>query len=254
MTPAAHERWQVRVPLLAIALASWALLAGTDHHELAVYCTSGLSAALSLDRLAYAATLHPLGNFAIEWLLMIAAMMMPMLVRPVGHVRARSLPRRRLQAVLIFMAGYCAIWLACGLPIITAMLVVRELQPDPIAAAALVGAIVMIWQASPAKQFCLNLCHSRPTLAAYGIRADIDVFKFGLTQGIWCFGTCWALMLVPLAMSGHHLIMMAAVSAFLAAERMEQPQRPDWSIRWPSTAFRFLWFRLRQISMAAKRA
>jgi predicted metal-binding membrane protein len=254
LTPAARERWQVRIPLLAAAAGSWAILAGAGHSELAAFCSTTAAAALSFDRLAFAVAFAPFGDLAWEWGLMIAAMMLPMLTGPVGHIRARSLPRRRWQAVAIFMAGYCTIWLLCGVPIMMAMLAVRAIEPVAAFTTALVIAIAVVWQCSPAKQFCLNRCHSQPPLAAYGIRADIDALKYGVTQGIWCCGTCWAVMFIPLTTPGHHLIAMAAASAFLTAERLERPQRPGWSIRWPATIFRLLWFHLKQILPTAARA
>jgi len=244
----------VRIPLVTVAAAAWVILAGAGHSELAAFCSTTAAAALSLDRLAFAVAFAPFGHLAWEWGLMIAAMMLPMLTGPVGHIRARSLPRRRWQALAIFMAGYCTIWLACGVPIMMAMLAVRAIEPAAAFTTALVIAIAIVWQCSPAKQICLNRCHSQPPLAAYGIHAGMDALKYGVMQGIWCCGTCWAAMLVPLAMPGHHLIAMAAANAFLTAERMERPRCPAWSIRWPATIFRLLWFHLKQILPTAVHA
>ncbi|MER9304250.1 DUF2182 domain-containing protein [Mesorhizobium sp. M0496] len=245
MTPAAYERLQTRIPLAAVAIASWAtIVAGSEQRKLGAFCSTDFWIELSFDKLAFAVTFYSPANLVGEWLLMVAAMMMPMLVGAVGHIRARSLPSRRLRALVLLMIGYWTIWFAYGFLIVTTMLAFRVMQTAPIVTVALVGAVVLFWQFSPAKQFCLNRCHSQPSLAVHGISADLDALRYGVMQGIWCCGTCWALMLIPLAMQSGHLIAMAATSALLTAERLEKPRRPGWEIRWPSTIFRLVRFRL----------
>ena len=245
MTPAAYERLQIRIPLAIAAAAAWAAVASMSHErKLVAFCNSDVWTAMSLDRFALVATFYPPASLAGEWMLMIAAMMMPMLSGAVGHVRARSLPRRRKRSLALFIIGYWAIWGACGIPIVLAMLTLQLMQLSPVATIALVGSLILIWQFSPVKQFCLNRCHDQPPLAAHGIAADLAALGFGVTQAIWCCGTCWALMLAPLMTQDGHLFAMAATSAYLIAERLDPPRRPAWEIRWPSTIVRLLWFRL----------
>jgi predicted metal-binding membrane protein len=245
MTPAAYERLQIRIPLAIAAAAAWVAVAALSREqELVAFCNSDVWTALSLDRLALALTFYSPGRLAGEWMLMVAAMMMPMLAGAVGHIRARSLPRRRKRSLALFMIGYWAIWGACSIPIVLAMLTLQLMQLSPVVTIALVGSLVLVWQFSPAKQFCLNRCHDQPPLAAFGIAADLAALRYGVTQAIWCCGTCWALMLVPLTAQDGHLLAMAATSAYLLAERLDQPRRPAWEIRWPSTIARLLWFRL----------
>lgn len=245
MTPAAYERLQIRTPLAIAAAAAWtAMIALSDDRKLVAFCNSDVWSALSLDRFVFAMTFASPARLAGEWMLMVAAMMTPMLAGAVGHVRARSLPRRRPRSLALFMIGYSAIWAACGVPIVLTMLALQLMQPSPIATIALVGTLVLVWQCSPAKQFCLNRCHDQPPLAAHGIGADMAALKYGAAQGIWCCGTCWALMLIPLATQGGHLPVMAATSLFLIVERLDKPRRPAWDIRYPSSFARLLWFRL----------
>lgn len=245
MTPAAYERLQIRIPLTVAAAAAWAaVVALSDQRRLVAFCNSDVWPALSLDQLALAMTFYSPTTLAGEWMLMVAAMMTPMLAGALGHVRARSLPRRRMRSMALFMIGYWSIWAACGVPIVLAVLALQLMQSSSIVTIALAGSLVLVWQFSPVKQICLNHCHDQPPLAAYGIRADLAALGYGVTQGIWCCGACWALMLVPLATQGGHLPAMAATSAFLIAERLDKPRRPAWEVRWPSTAARLLWFRL----------
>ena len=106
-----------------------------------------------------------------------------------------------------------------------------------------VGGVVLIasvWQVSPIKQRCLNRCHAHTELAAFGAAADLDALRFGLAHGVWCVGSCWALMLLPLVVSGGHIAVMAGVSLWLAAERLERPMPPRWEWRGPNKAARIL--------------
>jgi len=245
MTPAAYERLQIRIPLASAAAAAWAAAALMSHErKLVAFCSSDVWTAISLDRFALAITFYSPASLAGEWMLMVATMMMPMLSGAVGHVRARSLPHRRKRSLALFMVGYSATWGACGIPIVLAMLTLQLMQLSPMVTIALVGSLILIWQFSPAKQFYLNRCHDQPPLAAHGIAADLAALRYGVTQAIWCCGTCWAPMLVPLTAQDWHLFAMAATSAYLIAERLDPPRRPAWEIRWPATIVRLLRFRL----------
>ena len=51
----------------------------------------------------------------VHWLLMIAAMMLPLLVVPIRQVAFRSYRWRRGKAVAGFIAGYSAVWIITGL-------------------------------------------------------------------------------------------------------------------------------------------
>ena len=51
---------------------------------------------------------------AVNWLLMLAAMMAPVLIQPIQFVRGSSLARRRARSTLLFVAGYTAVWMFAG--------------------------------------------------------------------------------------------------------------------------------------------
>ena len=80
------------------------------------------------------------------------------------------------------------------------------------------------------KQRCLNRNHNHRELAAFGLAADVDVLRFGLTHGVWCVGSCWALMLFPMLLSEGHLAAMAVVTFLMISERLEQPQQLRWRV------------------------
>jgi len=110
--------------------------------------------------------------------------------------------------------------------------------------------VAFVWQLSPAKQRSLNRCHARPALSAFGSAADLDALRFGSMQGIWCVGSCWALMLLPVLVSGWHVAAMAAVALWLSAERLDTPVPPRWGLRVPAKAARIALAQTRTMALA----
>jgi predicted metal-binding membrane protein len=242
MTPAAHERFQVRTPVLIISAAAWTLLVlqpggmavAAHHHSLAMPGTKMTSSAHLLTALNSPASLMT------GWALMLAAMMAPLLIAPVRHIRDRSFARRRARAIALFAAGYAAIWMPAGFVLLSVALATQQVTPASSLSLALVIVIALVWQFSPIKQRCLNRCHAHAELAAFGLAADLDALRFGLTHGLWCVGSCWALMLLPLLVARGHLLVMAAVTLWLFSERLDQPKPPTWRFRGPNTVARIV--------------
>ncbi|MBV8200180.1 MAG: DUF2182 domain-containing protein [Acidobacteria bacterium] len=244
MTPAARERRHVRVPVLCSSAAAWMLLAawpgGTALH---VHHLAAAPRAAwwppSLDLLpAHAFSASLLLAWALGWALMLMAMMAPLLIAPLRHVRERSFARRRARAMALFVAGYGAIWMAAGVMLLGLALAVRLAAAGPSVPAAVAAVLAAAWQFSPAKQSCLNRCRAHAELAAFGPAADLAAMRFGSTHGAWCVGSCWALMLLPLLLARGHLAVMAAMALWLAAERLERPMPPSWRWRVPGKAAR----------------
>jgi predicted metal-binding membrane protein len=246
MTPAARERMQVRTPLLAISAVAWLLLViRPGGMALPAHCLTAMPGGMSSTTLGELLAINPPATLAVGWVLMLAAMMVPLLIPPVRHIRDRSFVQRRPRAIALFTTGYVAIWMAAGAMLIGLALAIQLAVSGPLAALALEMVIALIWQVSPLKQRCLNRCHAHPALAAFGRAADIDALRFGLTHGVWCAGSCWALMLLPLLVSRGHLAAMAAVTLWLAAERLDRPTTPRWSWRAPAQAMRIAVLRMR---------
>jgi len=128
--------------------------------------------------------------------------------------------------MLLFLAGYMGVWMAAAAAPLPMILASSALIPRPGLSLGAAAAVATLWQLTPAKQWCLNRCHNRPSLAAFGAAANRDVWVFGLTQGIACVGARWALMGISMLMMSTpagHLVGMAAVAVFTFAERLERP-------------------------------
>jgi predicted metal-binding membrane protein len=172
--------------------------------------------------------MNPPSSMAAGWGLMLVAMMSPTLITPIRHIVRRSFKRRRTRSITLFVVGYAAIWMAAGGVLLAAMLVLSLLAPQSYLPAVGVGIIAFVWQCSPAKQRCLNRSHNHRELAAFGLPADLDALRFGITHGLWCVGSCWALMLLPMLVSQWHFAAMTVVAFVMISERLERPKPLNW--------------------------
>jgi predicted metal-binding membrane protein len=188
---------------------------------------------------------NPPWMLEIGWVLMIAAMTPPLLVAPLRYIGDHSFARRRKRMMTLYCAGYVAAWMTAGIALLPLSLLWRSAAATS-AMPLLAGfTIALAWQVSPVKQRCLNRCHRWPALAAFGFAADRDAIAFGVSQGAWCVGACWALMALPLLDGRVHLIVMAAVTLLVMAERLEPPAVPAWTLRMPRKGLRIAAAQLR---------
>jgi len=137
------------------------------------------------------------------------------------------------------------IWMACGILFGAIERAALTVAPDSYVPATFAVFAALIWQASPLKQICLNRCHDNRPIAVFGFEADLDVFRFGLTHGVWCVGGCWALMVFPMLLPVGHLAAMAAVAVLVFCERLEDPEPPRWQLRGLGRASRIVIARAR---------
>jgi|HubBroStandDraft_6_1064221.scaffolds.fasta_scaffold151119_2 predicted metal-binding membrane protein len=226
----------------AIGLFAWSMLAlDAGGVTPSAFCASGTSWPQLWSSFGVALVLNAPAKFTADWALMVAAMMAPLLLAPLRHGWDRSFARRRARATLLFVAGYAAAWMVAGVVLqATALAALLAMPAAPIGGLGLVAAAAMGWQVSPAKQWCLNRCHRRPQLAAFGAAADVDALSFGLSNGAACVGTCWALMLLMLLVGSGHFAAMLAVTLFVLAERLENPAPLGWRLRGAGKALRIV--------------
>ncbi len=220
----AAARWLM--PFGVVIATAWAVLAfGGSVLSLPAFCSAegmrALPLAASLD---FALLTNELPWLAFGWLLMVIAMMLPLAIAPLRHVRARSFARRRARSMFLFVLGFVALWMAVGAILGLLARLMEGAVPAPLGVGLAIVAAVL-WQVSPAKQWFLNRCHQRPPLAAFGFAADADAFRFGLRNGAACVGACWALMLPMLLIGQGQLLAMIAVTLFSVARAWKSRHR-----------------------------
>lgn len=228
------------VVLGTTSAAAWAAITlGGSDLGLAAFCSTGTPWTMPLSvRFDLGILFIGPAKLAFGWTLMVAAMMPPLIAAPLRHVYDRSFASRRTRSMLLFVVGYATVWITAGVGLQAIALATRSAIPVPLVWFSLATAMAMLWQVSPAKQWCLNRCHRRANLAAFGAAADRDAFDFGLLNGASCVGACWALMLLPLLAGHGHVMAMIVVTLFVFAERLERPAPLEWRWRGPGKALR----------------
>jgi len=249
MIDIAREVARVRYPVLAISAFAWGALAvGPGMHVpgMHVYCWAmGSGTAPVAASLSMLLALNPPSALAAGWALMLVAMMSPLVISEIHHIRFTSLARRRARSIALFVTGYGGVWMLCGAVLTGTGIAALTLAPGSYIPATVTGLIACVWQASPFKQRCLNKCHDNRCLRVFGLEADLDAFGFGWTRGVWCAGSCSGLMLFPMLLPEGHLMAMAAVAILVFCERLEDPEPPRWKMRGLGKAGRMIAARIR---------
>ncbi|MVA23500.1 DUF2182 domain-containing protein [Agrobacterium vitis] len=215
--------------LLTLSLLGWLAMAFTSHGNDALdLCISASGALLDRGWRAFQVQISMMSvtGVALSLMIMLIAMMSLILRDPIMHIWNRSLKRRRVRSLGLFLISYCGLWAVCA-PLLVAvgiLLRVAAIMAD-MPVLLLAASLVAFWQITPWKQHFLNLCHWTPRLSAFGWAADRDCLRYGLREAWLCVGTCWALMVLPFAVHDYHLLFMAAASAIMVSERL-RPGRP----------------------------
>ena len=165
------------------------------------------------------------GSFALAWVAMMAAMMLPA-VLPVVRLYARAAAHGRAAPVPFFVAGYLGVWTAVALPgylawrAIAGPLAEGDGWVGRLAGGTLIAAA--LWQLTPLKAVCLRHCRSPVGFfLRFGGRVTrpTGAMKMGLAHGLFCFGCCWALFAVLVAVGTMNLLWMAVLAALIVLER-----------------------------------
>lgn len=231
MTDRARARWRIAVVALLLSITGWVLHLSLPAHGPSSSLCWGGTATGSWPSLQALLQVHSPAALAINWLVMLVAMMVPTLVAPVLHVHQRSFRHRRARAIGLFALGYITVWMLAGAGLTYLQLMLRVVSPVSLWPAAIAALIALVWQCSPAKQLCLNRSHNHHALAAFGWAADRAALGFGFSHGMWCVGSCWALMLIPLLLIHGHSAAMLAMTVLMTAERLEGPRPLVWHPR-----------------------
>ena len=165
-----------------------------------------------------------LGWFAITWLVMTAAMMLPGSAPAV--VRAVRGQRGPAVATAVgFVTAYGAVWLLAGLAGYACVQAVRALELSAlgwsaagryVAAAAVVAA--GLYQFTPVKRRWLARCTApQRRLPRPGISGAV---RAGARHGVCCVACCWALMVALYALGIMSITWMVVLTVLIAGERL----------------------------------
>lgn len=185
-------------------------------------------------------------TFIVGWVAMMGAMMFPAIV-PVVMTFRRAAVRRQVASTPMFIAGYLMVWSAVGVPTYYAWRALQgPVSADTPWAARLAGSVFLVaaaYQLSPLKSVCLRHCQTPMSFflkQRHNLRRPLGAARAGAVHGLMCFGCCWALMAVLVALGTMQLIWMVVVAALIFLEKVIS--RGEWVARSAATMFLILGF------------
>lgn len=167
------------------------------------------------------------GWFAVVWLTMTAAMMLPSL-SPMAVAYARTAGRGQAHSIartVVFAAGYLLPWVAFGALAYALVEGVRSLHPGFLAQDGagqyLAGGVILgaaLYELSTAKARCMRRCRDSHLLRRRPGAAGALVM--GMEQGGFCVGCSGALMAALFALGVMSIAWMLLIAALVAIEKL----------------------------------
>jgi predicted metal-binding membrane protein len=168
----------------------------------------------------------------LMWVVMMAGMMLPsatpLLLMFGLAARRQSASAAAGRDIYSLAAGYLTTWTLFSLLATSAQLVLSTrlaISPmmtltSPRAGAALL-VVAGVYQITPLKRACLQQCQSPLGFLMHHWRAGTaGAFRMGIDHGVYCLGCCWALMLLLFVGGVMNLAVIAALTAFVAFEKL----------------------------------
>jgi predicted metal-binding membrane protein len=164
------------------------------------------------------------------WAVMMAAMMLPSAypILAIYAGAARRRPAARPLYLYFLAAGYLGVWAVFSImATVLQRLLSRWLLLTPMmeTSSAKAGGIVLlvagVYQLTPLKRRCLGACRSPMAFMMERWREGrTGALQMGATHGVHCLGCCWALMLLLFVGGVMNLIVIVALTIFVAVEKL----------------------------------
>lgn len=182
------------------------------------------------------------GLMYVMWAVMMVAMMAPSAAPMLLMFASLNRRRREREAPYVptgvFLAGYVIVWAAFSLAATTGNWGLHQasLLSSMMGASTsgyLGGALLLLagaFQWSPLKYACLKQCRTPMGFLMTSWREGHGgALRMGLEHGAYCLGCCWALMLLLFVLGIMNLVWIAALAAFVLAEKVGP--KPEWMSR-----------------------
>lgn len=226
MTAVATETQRPKPPVVALIAvgAAWSVVA--------VAQLSGVGHVIDHDTvIGHESAPSPgvLATFALAWMVMVTAMMLPSAVPMIRLFSVASAPQPRpLAARAVFTGAYLAVWTLFGCVALAFDAVVHRtveewpwLHERPLLVTSAVLAAAGGYQLSPLKDACLRTCrHPGAYLLPRYRRGARAALRVGSGHALNCLACCWALMLVAFALGVSSFALMAGFTALMTYEKL----------------------------------
>jgi predicted metal-binding membrane protein len=165
------------------------------------------------------------------WAVMMTGMMLPSaspMILLAGATRRQQHGRTGARHDWLLALGYITVWAAFSVGatalqwwLMQARIVTPMMEISSRRAGAVLLILAGLYQLTPLKGACLAACQSPLGFAMRHWRAGSwGAFRMGIEHGVYCVGCCWALMLLLFAGGVMNLAVIAALTAFVAFEKL----------------------------------
>jgi predicted metal-binding membrane protein len=170
-------------------------------------------------------------NIAIWWVMMPGMMLpsaAPMILTFATVNRRKRTRGRPFVPTAVFTTGYLIAWGLFGIAATvadwgleqTALMSPMTQRLSPALGAAVV-IVAGVYQLTPFKYVCLTNCRSPVDFVLNHWRdGAVGALRMGFEHGLYCLGCCWFLMALLFAAGTMSLLWMAAITAFVLAEKL----------------------------------
>jgi len=179
---------------------------------------------------------------ALMWAAMTLAMMLPSAAPMIlTYAEIADTAARKGESIVspfILAAGYTLVWLGFAAAATVAQYAITRaalLDNGMVSASGLFSGAIFIcagaYQFSAFKYACLRQCQSPfPFFFANWVTAPRGVFRLGVKQGLYCFGCCWAMMLVMFAVGVMNVLWMAGLGVVMTLEKIGAGRRLTYAV------------------------
>ena len=166
------------------------------------------------------------------WTVMMVAMMTPSIL-PMLMLYTTLNSRKKMQgqesiSPMVLLSGYLSSWVLFSLFITlpqyflhTNGLLNMMMEPMSMYLAAFVLIMAGIYQFTPYKDACLNVCQSPLSFLTNNWQdGKLGAFIIGYKHGFYCVGCCWALMLTLFALGVMNILWVIVLTIFVLFEKL----------------------------------
>ena len=225
-----RDRAVVIAAILIIAAIAWAYTVYLSETGMGMGDGMGMGMAMA-DMRSWSAA--DFGLMFVMWAVMMVAMMAPSAAPMLLMFAALNRRRRDQDAPYvptgIFLAGYVIVWTVFAAAatggnwglhqasLLSSMM--GSSTSGYLGGALLLAAGAFQW--SPLKTACLKQCRTPMGFLMTSWReGHRGALRMGLEHGAYCLGCCWALMLLLFVLGIMNLVWIAALAAFVLAEKV----------------------------------
>lgn len=165
------------------------------------------------------------------WSVMMAAMMLPA-AAPIVLLHRRTALQAHTQGApapptALLVLGYGVVWTGFAMLATAAQWVLADAalltDMDALSDRRIAGAVLIaagLYQLTPFKQACLQLCRSPVAfLMRHYYPGAVGALRMGLGHGLYCLGCCWAAMALLFVGGVMSLIWVAGLAVFVLIEK-----------------------------------